>query len=112
LGSAAAAAAGGRIVHRFGRPLVAIGLVMVALGLGGAALAVHLAAGRQVGWATAAPLLLAGLGSGLVITPNQTLTLGEVPVRRAGSAAGVLQTGQRIGSAIGIAAVGSVFFAR
>ncbi|HTF11735.1 MAG TPA: MFS transporter, partial [Asanoa sp.] len=30
----------------------------------------------------------------------------------AGSAGGVLQTGQRIGSAIGIAAIGAVFFDR
>ena len=60
----------------------------------------------------AAPLLLAGLGSGLVIAPNQTLTLSEVPVGNAGSAGGTLQTSQRVGSSIGIAAVGSVFFAR
>ena len=45
-----------------------------------------------------------------MISPNQTLTLAEVPVRRAGSAGAVLQTGQRIGTAVGIAAVGSVFF--
>ena len=43
---------------------------------------------RHVG-RCAAPLLVAGLGSGLVISPNQTLTLAEVPVERAGSAAGV-----------------------
>lgn len=60
----------------------------------------------------AAPLLLAGVGSGLVIAPNLTLTLSQVPVVGGGSAAGTLQTGQRVGSAIGIAAVGSVFFAR
>ena len=65
-----------------------------------------------MGWPTAAPLLVAGLGSGLVIAPNQTLTLSQVPVARAGSAGGVLQTAQRIGSAVGIAAVGSVFFSR
>lgn len=59
-----------------------------------------------------APLLLAGLGSGLVIAPNQTLTLSQVPVRSAGSAGGTLQTGQRVGSAVGIAAVGAVFFAQ
>ncbi|MFJ6215847.1 MFS transporter [Streptomyces sp. NPDC092296] len=112
LGSAGAAAVGGRVVHRFGRPLVVWGLVMVVVGLAGAAFAVHRVPGPSAGWATAAPLLLAGLGSGLVISPNQTLTLNEVPVVRAGSAGGVLQTAQRIGSAIGIAAVGSVFFAR
>ncbi|MBY8879425.1 MFS transporter [Actinacidiphila acidipaludis] len=110
LGSVATAAVGGRIVGRLGRPLVATGLTTVLVGLLGTALAVQLDPGRSVGWATAAPLLLAGLGSGLVVAPNQTLTLHEVPVARAGSAGGVLQTAQRIGSAAGIAAVGSVFF--
>jgi EmrB/QacA subfamily drug resistance transporter len=112
LGSAVAAAVGGRVVVRFGRPLVAVGLGMVLAGLLLTALAVHLDTGRTVGWATAGPLLLAGLGSGLVISPNQTLTLSKVPVARAGSAGGVLQTAQRIGSAVGIAAVGSVFFSK
>jgi hypothetical protein len=45
-----------------------------------------------------------------VISPNLTLTLSQVPVERAGSAGGVLQTGQRIGSAAGIAVTGSVFY--
>ncbi|MBP0460185.1 MFS transporter [Streptomyces bomunensis] len=112
LGSGLAAAIGGRLVSRFGRPLVAVGLAMVAVGLGGTAIAVHQVPGRGVGWAMAAPLLFAGLGSGLVIAPNQTLTLSRVPVDTAGSAGGTLQTGQRVGSAIGIAAVGSVFFAQ
>jgi len=112
VGSAVAAAVGGRVVTRIGRPLVAAGLLMVVIGLLGTALAVHLESGPPVGWATVAPLLFAGIGSGLVISPNQTLTLSEVPVARAGSAGGVLQTAQRIGSAAGIAAVGSVFFSR
>ncbi len=110
LGSAAAAAVGGRIVNRFGRPLVAIGLALVAIGLAAIVLTLHFVPGRDSPLATAAPLLIAGIGSGLVITPNQTLTLSEVPVAQAGSAAGMLQTGQRTGSAIGIAGVGSVFF--
>jgi EmrB/QacA subfamily drug resistance transporter len=112
LGSAVAAAVGGRVVNTLGRPLVAVGLGMVVVGLLTTALAAHLDSSRTVGWATAGPLLFAGLGSGLVISPNQTLTLSEVPVERAGSAGGVLQTAQRIGSAAGIAAVGSVFFSR
>ncbi|WP_433058930.1 MFS transporter [Dactylosporangium sp. CS-033363] len=112
VGSAAASAVGGRTVNRFGRPLVVIGLVLVALGLAGTELALHLVPGHGAGFATAMPLLVAGVGSGLVISPNQTLTLAEVPVRRAGSAGAVLQTGQRIGTAVGIAAVGAVFFNR
>ncbi|WP_432995409.1 MFS transporter [Dactylosporangium sp. CA-233914] len=110
LGSAAAAALGGRVVNRFGRPLVVTGLLLVVAGLVGTMLALHLVPGRGAGIATVLPLLVAGIGSGLVITPNQTLTLAEVPVRRAGSAGAVLQVGQRIGTALGIAAVGAVFF--
>ncbi|GAA4201646.1 MFS transporter [Streptosporangium oxazolinicum] len=109
-GSAVTALFGGRIVTRLGRPLVVAGLVTVAVSLAVTALAVELVPGTHVAWATALPLLLAGLGSGLVISPNQTLTLSEVPIPRAGAAGGVLQTGQRIGAAVGIAAIGSVFF--
>ncbi|MFE2020262.1 MFS transporter [Streptomyces sp. NPDC059499] len=112
LGAGGAATIGGRLVGRFGRPLIVVGLIMVAVGLGLTALAAHLVPGRGAGLAMAAPLLLAGLGSGLVIAPNQTLTLSQVPVQNAGSAGGTLQTSQRVGSAIGIAAVGSVFFAQ
>jgi hypothetical protein len=91
---------------------VACGIAAVAVGLVGALIAVREVSGPGVAWATAAPLLLAGAGSGLVIAPNQTITLSEVPVREASTAAGVLQTAQRVGSAIGVAAVGAVFFGR
>jgi EmrB/QacA subfamily drug resistance transporter len=108
LGSAGAAALGGRIVNRFGRPLVAIGLATVVTGLVAVVVVVHVVPERNAPLAMA--LLVAGLGSGLVVTPNQTLTLAQVPVPQAGSAAGMLQTAQRIGSAAGIAGVGAVFF--
>ncbi|WP_317441916.1 MFS transporter [Streptomyces collinus] len=109
--SAVGAAAGGRLVVRYGRKLVVIGLSGVALGLLGVIVAVELVPGRGVGWATALPMLIGGIGSGLTVSPNTTLTLTRVPVRRAGAAGGVLQTGQRVGSAAGIAVVGSVYFA-
>src|SRR5208337_5519448 len=41
---------------------------------------------------------------------EEALTLAEVPPVAGGSAAGVPQAGQRIGSAVGIAAAGPVFF--
>ncbi|WP_320068481.1 MFS transporter [Micromonospora sp. RTGN7] len=110
LGSAAASALGGRIVNRYGRPLVAVGLLVVVLGLGAVVFVLRGDPHGSVPLVTAVPLLVAGVGSGLVIAPNQTLTLSQVPVAQAGSGAGMLQTGQRIGSAAGIAAVGSVFF--
>ncbi|MEV6836229.1 MFS transporter [Streptomyces sp. NPDC051133] len=111
IGSAVGATAGGRLVVRHGRRLVIAGLGGVALGLLGVIAAVQLVPGRGVGWAAALPLLVAGFGSGVTVSPNTTLTLSGVPVRRAGAAGGVLVTAQRIGSAAGIAAVGAVYFA-
>jgi EmrB/QacA subfamily drug resistance transporter len=110
VGAAVAAGAGGSFTARHGRAMVVIGLVMAAIGLGGVLLAVHDVQTRTIGWITIAPMLLTGLGSGLVIAPNEALTLSNVPRRRAGSAAGVLQTGQRVGSSLGIALVSTVFY--
>ncbi|HEX8936119.1 MAG TPA: MFS transporter, partial [Pseudonocardiaceae bacterium] len=62
------------------------------------------------GWMAALPLLVAGIGGGAVISPNVTLTLEWVPTRMGGAAAGALQTGQRIGSAIGTAMLAAVFY--
>ncbi|MTD13840.1 DHA2 family efflux MFS transporter permease subunit [Nakamurella sp. YIM 132087] len=112
IGSGISAALAGRVVSRIGRPLVLIGLVLVLVGFLGVALVVDVVEGPALGWVLAVPLLIGGVGSGLVISPNQTLTLADVPVQQGGTAGGLLQTGQRIGSAIGIAAVGSVFYAR
>ena len=55
-------------------------------------------------------MLVGGLGGGLVISPNVTMTLREVPVEMAGSAGGALQTGQRFGAAIGTATLPALFY--
>ncbi|GAB6898673.1 MFS transporter [Kineosporia succinea] len=112
IGSSVAAFVGGRLIGRLGLRLVAIGLAMVITGLLATVVAVRLVDGDGIGLWTALPLLIAGLGSGAVISPNLTLTLGDVPVAQAGTAGGIVQTAQRIGAAAGIAAVGALFFAR
>ena len=61
-------------------------------------------------WWLLLTLGITGLGQGMAISPNQTLTLAEVPVDYAGSSGGVMQTGQWVGTAIGIAIVTAVFF--
>ena len=112
LGSGLTAGLSGRVVHRFGRGLVIAGLVLVVLGFLGVILVVRQAPAHTTGWALVAPLLVGGMGSGLVISPNQTLTLSEVPVSQGGTAGGLIQVGQRIGAAVGIAAVGAAFYAQ
>jgi MFS family permease len=110
VGSAASAVAGGRMVEKWGRKLTVTGLGMVVVGLAVTALVLLVVPPHVAGWAVAPALLLAGVGGGWVISPNTTLTLRYVPVSMAGAAGGALQTGQRIGSAIGTAALTGVFY--
>jgi EmrB/QacA subfamily drug resistance transporter len=110
VGGALTASLGSRHVLRHGRKLIAAGLAAVLVGMAGVWAAVGAHPGSEVALWAALPLFLAGLGGGFVVSPNQTLSLNEVPVRRAGSAGGVIQTAQRIGSAAGIAITGSVFY--
>ncbi|MDR6169648.1 MFS transporter [Curtobacterium sp. SORGH_AS_0776] len=110
IGSGVASTIGGRVVSRFGRQLIVVGTVLVLIGLGGVIWVVANHYRSDLGWWLVVPLLVAGVGSGLTISPNQTLTLSEVPVEQGGSAGGLIQVGARVGSAIGIAAVGSVFY--
>jgi EmrB/QacA subfamily drug resistance transporter len=110
VGSAVSSAYSGRIVHRLGRKLVLIGLSGALTGLLATDLLLASHLGPLAGLVTATPLLIAGIGSGLVISPNQTVTLSEVDTARGGTAAGVQQTAQRIGSALGIATASGLFF--
>ncbi len=110
LGVAASALIAGRLVPRLGRWLTVSGLTAVAVGLVTIALVLRHVGGDAAAWAIAGPLLVAGLGGGMVTSPNLTLTLESVPVRMAGAAGGALQTAQRICSAIGTAVLAMVFY--
>ena len=110
LGAALSATIAGRLVDRLGRWLTVTGLIAVAVGLAAAALVPRHVGASSVALACAGPLFLAGIGGGMVVTPNITLALEAVPVRMAGAAGGALQTGQRIGAALGTAALASVFY--
>jgi EmrB/QacA subfamily drug resistance transporter len=110
LGSAVSAALAGRLVIRYGRWVTVVGLCGVAVGLAATAVVLYALPAVWVGRAAAFPLLVAGIGGGAVISPNVTLTLECVPPSMGGVAAGALQTGQRIGSAIGTATLAAVFY--
>ncbi|WBO61809.1 MFS transporter [Streptomyces camelliae] len=110
LGSASAAVIAGRLVERFGRTLTVCGLVSVIAGLGGTALLLRYVPLDTAPWAAAPLLFLGGTGSGFVVSPNITMTLRDVPVRMAGAAGGALQTGQRLGAALGTATLPGLFY--
>ena len=62
-------------------------------------------------YAMGAAMLLAGIGGGAVISPNQTLMLADIPVASGGVAGSIGQLGQRIGTAVGLAAATATFYA-
>jgi EmrB/QacA subfamily drug resistance transporter len=109
-GSLVTAANSDKLSARLGRWVLILGCAMVAVGLAGVTLAVHASAADPNGWYLVAPMLFAGLGSGMVIAPNQDFVLAQIPRREAGTASGILGTSQRLGSAIGIAIIGTVLF--
>jgi len=110
LGSIAGASNSHRLTERLGRRVLSAGAGLVALGIGSLIVAVHLAAPQPSGAYLVAPLLLTGLGNGITIAPNVGFTLAEVPPADNGAASGVLNTGQRIGSALGIAVIATILF--
>ncbi len=109
LGVAVSAVIAGRLVAHLGRRLTVMGLVAILLGLVAAAVALRYVEGNAAAWAAAGPLLVGGIGGGMVTAPNVTLTLESVPVATAGAAGGALQTAQRVGGAIGTAALAGIF---
>jgi EmrB/QacA subfamily drug resistance transporter len=110
LGVAVSALIAGRLVPRFGRWLTVCGLTAMVVGLVTTALVLRQITGDAAAWATAVPLLIAGLGGGMVTSPNMTLTVQNVPVRMAGAAGGAVQTAQRIGAATGTATLTAIFY--
>jgi EmrB/QacA subfamily drug resistance transporter len=110
VGSLVSAANSDKLSARMGRMVLVTGCVLVLAGLALAILVVHLTAPSPDGWYLIGPLLLAGLGNGMVIAPNQDFVLASVPPKEAGTASGILSTAQRLGTAIGIAVIGTVLF--
>ncbi|MFD4354157.1 MFS transporter [Nocardia sp. NPDC058518] len=98
------------LAPRFGRRvLVTGGLVTGAGFVGYGALVQHYGEATTT-WQMMIPLVLIGIGFGFVVAPTIDLVLGQVPTRAAGAASGLLNTGQQLGVALGVALVGIVFF--
>lgn len=102
----------GNVVSIYGVKVVIFGLICSLIGLLLSVLSLYLNARYDISiwWLTGA-LGIFGIGQGATISPNQTLTLSEVPLDYAGSAGAVVQTGQRIGTSIGIAIITAIVFA-
>lgn len=110
LSSGATAWIGGRLVEKYGRKLVVVGIIIAIVGISMVLLAATLSPPETTEWLMAGGMLVAGAGGGFVISPNQTLTLSEIPVTEGSAAGSMGQLGQRIGTAVGVSAVTALFF--
>jgi len=110
VGTLIAAANSDKLSARMGRMVLVLGCALLIVGLGLSILVIHLTSPDVNGWYLIGPLLVAGLGTGMTIAPNQDFVLATVPRREAGTAAGILGTSQRVGTAVGIAVIGTVLF--
>ena len=93
-----------------GRPILHVGLAIMA---GGSALLFLSIRGADggVGFGSLAPgLFVFGLGMGMIFVPLFSIIMGEIDDHEVGSAAGLLESLQQLGAALGVAALGTLFF--
>jgi EmrB/QacA subfamily drug resistance transporter len=111
LGSIIGSSQSNRLATTLGRRVLILGTALVVVGLAAVWLIfANVGAADLTNWILIAPLIVAGFGNGLFIAPNAQFIVATVDPQEAGAASGVIATMQRIGSAIGIAVIGSVLY--
>ena len=104
-----ASLAGPRLPARVRAHLPHTGAAIAAVGLVSTAAAVD-TSGGAIPALVLAPLPV-GIGMGLAVPALINLVLHTVPAEDAGAASGMLTTAQQVGNALGVALVGTAFFA-
>lgn len=108
--SAAAGISVQKLVPRFGRKVLQAGALAMAAGL-----LLYIWESQHYGmaiasWQMAAPLVVMGIGMGLIVAPLTDTVLSEVPREHAGSASGLINTTGQMGNALGLGLTSVVFF--
>jgi EmrB/QacA subfamily drug resistance transporter len=99
-----------QLVPRFGRKVLQTGALAMSAGV-----LLYVWESERYGlaiapWQMALPLVVMGLGMGLIVAPLTDAVLSEVPREHAGSASGLINTVQQMGNALGLGLVAVVFF--
>lgn len=110
VGSVAGSALSARVARTLGPRILQLGCFILGLGLVGVLVTVSARGHALRGPELIPALSVSGFGLGCVIAPLVTVVLGGVPPRHAGSASGIVTTGQQIGGALGVAVIGVIFF--
>jgi len=111
IGTFLASMASQRLAALLERRILWIGVSCMALGLSAFALILlFVPASNLASWMFALPLFVSGVGNGFFLGPNAQFIIATVENSEAGAASGVINTAQRIGTAIGVAIISSILF--
>ncbi len=100
----------GLLVKRLGRHLLHIGILLIAAGT--ITLALMLTGAQSAStWDLVLGLLLVGAGVGGVLGQIIEFILAAVSMNEVGSASGVMEASQQLATSLGVAILGTVFFA-
>jgi EmrB/QacA subfamily drug resistance transporter len=100
----------GALMARLGRTLLHIGLAGMAAGLVVLCVILRLAGTGIDGTDFVVPLLIGGVGMGMIFVPLFDIILGDVADHEVGSANSALQAIQQLGMSLGVAVIGTIFF--
>ena len=102
---------GGRLVAQWGRLLTGVGMLAALTSVLGTLALLHTDASDEAVIAGIALLqLLAGVGAGLVVSPNHSMTLMDVPSSHGSAASAIGQLGQRISNSLGVAFASMAYY--
>jgi EmrB/QacA subfamily drug resistance transporter len=98
-----------RLIARLGRQWPALGGLVMAAGLAALRAVVTHGPGDGV-LALTLPLLVTGIGMGMLTAPLTGIVLARVAPRHAGTISGLQATTVQVGNSVGVAVIGVVFF--
>ncbi len=99
-----------RLFPRYGRVCLPAGATMMAAGVLLCRVLVDRYGAELTAVELIAPMVLVGAGLGQVVVPLTALTIADVPAPHAGAASGIINTVAQLGSVLGVALIGTVFF--
>ncbi|TYB43007.1 DHA2 family efflux MFS transporter permease subunit [Actinomadura chibensis] len=97
-------------VQRFGRTVIHAGAIIMAGGIVATYATLQQAGADVTPWQLIPALTVTGLGMGLLMGPFFDIVLAGVEPAETGSAGGTLTAVQQLGSALGAAVLGTIFF--
>ncbi|WP_328304470.1 MFS transporter (plasmid) [Streptomyces sp. NBC_00435] len=101
---------GGFLSGKIGRKVIHIGLVIKSIGVLGILWVISHYGTDVTSLQISLPIWVCGVGMGFVVAPLFDIILAGVDDTEVGSASGLLSATQQLGSAVGVAILGTVFF--